>query len=331
MRQFIRIPGHAASVRRRAALRATLRTFFLSTSLAAGLQISLANADIWSDVTHGYADSDGVKIHYATAGSGPLVVMIHGFPDFWYTWRHQMNTLKDHYQVVAIDQRGYNRSDAPAGDENYDMRYLVGDVAAVIESLGRKKAVIVGHDWGGAVAWSFAFARPDMVDRLIVLNLPHPRGMAAALANNPEARADTGYAQKFRAGKPDDPDILFGGPMNPQSLAGWVTDKRAQKRYQKAFKRSSFDAMLAYYKRNYPPPAEPGAAPPATPRLNVSTLLFHGLDDTALPSDGLNNTWDWIDADLTIVTAPGSGHFVQQDAAELVSSTMLWWLQAREK
>lgn len=285
---------------------------------------------IWKDVTHGYADSNGVKIHYATAGEGPLVVMIHGFPDFWYTWRHQMNALKKHYQVVAIDQRGYNKSDSPDGDENYAMRYLVGDVAAVIKSLGREKAVIVGHDWGGAVAWSFAFARPQMVDRLIVLNLPHPRGMATALANNPEARANTGYAQKFRNGKPSDPDIMFGGPMNPKTLAGWVSDKKAKRRYEKAFKRSDFDAMLAYYKQNYPPPAEPGAPPPQTPQLPMPTLMFHGLEDFALPSDGLNNTWDWIDADLTIVSAPGAGHFVQQDAADLVSSTMLWWLQARE-
>jgi len=293
--------------------------------------INQAHADIWQEVEHGYADSSGVKIHYATVGKGPLVVMIHGFPDFWYSWRHQMNALKQNYQVVAIDQRGYNLSDAPKGDENYDMRYLVGDVAAVIKALGQKKAVIVGHDWGGSVAWNFAFARPEMVDRLIVLNLPHPKGLAAALANNAEARANTGYAQKFRNGKPSDPDILFGGPMNPTNLAGWVTDKAAQKHYQQAFKRSNFEAMLAYYKRNYPPPAEPGAAPPKTPQLKMPTLMFHGLEDFALPSDGLNNTWDWIDADLTIVSAPGAGHFVQQDAAELVSTTMHWWLQAREK
>ena len=312
----------------RMAKQTTLLPFVLLWGL---LSPALAHADLWEDVRHGYADSNGVKIHYATVGEGPLVVMIHGFPDFWYSWRHQMEALKDHYQVVAIDQRGYNLSDAPKGDKNYDMRYLVGDVAAVIKSLDRDKAVIVGHDWGGSVAWSFAFARPAMVDRLIVLNLPHPRGLATALANNPEARANTGYAQKFRNGKPSDPDIMFGGPMNTTTLSGWVTDKTARKHYKKAFEQSSFDAMLAYYKRNYPPPAESAAELPETPQLSMPTLMFHGLEDRALPSDGLNNTWDWIDADLTIVSAPGAGHFVQQDAAELVSSTMLWWLQAREK
>lgn len=289
------------------------------------------DVDVWNTAKHGYADSDGVKIHYATVGEGPLVVMIHGFPDFWYTWRHQMAALQEHYQVVAIDQRGYNKSDAPEGDHNYAMRYLVGDVAAVIKSLGKDKAIIVGHDWGGAVAWSFAFALPQMVDKLVVLNLPHPKGMAAALANNPTARANTSYAQKFRTGSPSDPDIFFGSPMTPDTLSGWVIDKKAQKRYKKAFKRSNFDAMLAYYKRNYPAPSAPGAPPPTTPQLSMPTLMFHGLDDTALPSDGLNNTWDWIDADLTIVSAPGAGHFVQQDAADLVSRSMLWWLQAHAR
>jgi len=211
----------------------TLSTTMLTLILGGLIICAPARADLWNEVSHGYADNNGVKIHYATVGKGPLVVMIHGFPDFWYTWRHQMEALQDHYQVVAIDQRGYNKSSAPKGDENYDMRYLVSDVATVIKTLGREKAVIVGHDWGGAVAWSFAFAKPEMVDRLVVLNLPHPRGMAAALANNPAARANTGYAQKFREGKPSDPDIRFGGTMTTSTLSGWVTDRNAQKRYKK--------------------------------------------------------------------------------------------------
>src|SRR5438128_3889896 len=99
-----------------------------------------------SRVKQGYADSNGVKIHYATIGSGRLIVMIHGFPDFWYTWRHQMEGLSDKYQCVAIDQRGYNLSDKPEGAENYDVRLLVGDVIAVIKHFGKDKAIIVGHD-----------------------------------------------------------------------------------------------------------------------------------------------------------------------------------------
>src|SRR5688572_10276166 len=126
-------------------------------SLGAPAPVAAQQGDVFDRVTHGHAVSDGgVKIHYATLGSGPLVVMIHGFPDFWYSWRHAMAALSGQYQVVAIDQRGYNVSDKPAGVENYDMRLLVGDVAAVIRHLERDKATIVGHDWGGVVAWQFA-------------------------------------------------------------------------------------------------------------------------------------------------------------------------------
>src|SRR6187401_2189069 len=127
-----------------------MRLFLITVLLLAGCQASMAQdtSDIEQRVAHAYADSNGVKIHYATLGdkSKPLVVMIHGFPDFWYTWRDQMQALSSDYYVVAVDQRGYNLSDKPKGVENYDMRLLVGDVIAVIKSTGREKAIVVGHD-----------------------------------------------------------------------------------------------------------------------------------------------------------------------------------------
>lgn len=290
-----------------------------------------AQSDIWNEVTHHYADSDGVGIHYVSAGQGPLVVFIHGFPDFWYTWRHQMDGLKDRFHVVAMDQRGYNRSDHPEGVEAYDMRLLVRDVAAVIRDTGEQSATIIGHDWGGAVAWQFAFALPQMTDRLVILNLPHPRGLAREMSTNTAQRENSAYARAFQQGSPDDPDILFGGPMTPATLASWVRDDDARARYIEAFGRSDFAAMLNYYKRNYPALPPEGAPPvlPETPRLAMPVLMFHGLADTALNSDALNNTWDWIDSDLTLVTVPGAGHFVQQDAADLVTTTLRWWLRAR--
>ena len=283
-----------------------------------------------TEIKHGYADSKGVKIHYAETGEGPLVVMIHGFPDFWYSWRHQMAGLKDGYRVVAIDQRGYNLSDQPKGVENYDMRLLVSDVVAVVSQLGEEKATIVGHDWGGVVAWNVAFYAPQIVDKLVVLNLPHPNGMAQAMRNNPDAFAGTTYAKVFREGSPDDPNVFFGYPMTAQTLSGWVTDAKARPKYIEAFERSDFMAMLNYYKQNYPDIwSGDDVSWPTAPNVAISTLVFHGLNDTALHSDGLNNTWDWVDEDLTLVTVPGAGHFVQQDAAEFVTTTMRSWLDAR--
>jgi epoxide hydrolase 4 len=291
-----------------------VRTLLLSIVLATA---TLA-ADIESKVKHAYADSNGVKIHYATIGSGPLIVMIHGFPDFWYTWRDQMEALSDKFQCVAIDQRGYNLSDKPKGVENYDVRLLVGDVAAVIKSLGQEKAIIVGHDWGGLVAWQFALNLPQMTDRLIVLNLPHPRGLTRELAHNPDQQKNSQYARNFQQAE-------AASKLTPEGLARWVKDPAAREKYIEAFKRSDFEAMLNYYKRNYP--REPYAEDTSpVVKTQMPVLLIHGLSDTALLPGALNNTWDWMGKDLTLVTIPASGHFVQQDASDLVSRTMRAWL-----
>jgi pimeloyl-ACP methyl ester carboxylesterase len=293
--------------------------------------LGLASQQLIDDVSHHYADNDGVKIHYVKTGNGPLVVMIHGFPDYWYSWRAQMEALKDNFTVVAMDQRGYNQSDQPEGVAAYAMPNLVADVAAVVAAEGADKATIVGHDWGGAVAWQVAFARPEMVETLVIMNLPHPNGLARELANNEEQQRNSDYAQRFIAGSADDPTIIGGNPMTAQTLSGWVRDAAVRKQYVQAFERSDFAAMLNFYKANYPRTGENSPVAPSTPPppLAMPLLIFHGLEDTALHSDGLNNTWDWAEKDVTIVTVPGAGHFVQQDAPTLVSGTMRWWLSNR--
>jgi epoxide hydrolase 4 len=295
-----------------------IRALGAASFLVAAFAVSARAADVEDKVTHGYADSNGVKIHYAAMGTGPLVVMIHGFPDYWYTWRAQMEGLADRFNVVAIDQRGYNLSDKPAGVENYDVRLLVGDVLAVIKHLGQDKAIIVGHDWGGVVAWQLAINVPQAVDRLIILNLPHPRGLSRELAHNPEQQKNSAYARTFQK------DGAEKG-LTAEGLAGWVKDPEARKKYVEAFRRSDFGAMLNFYKRNYPrEPYTEDTSP--VKKLQMPVLMFHGLNDTALLSPALNGTWDWVDKDLTITTLPGAGHFVQQDAAELVTNMMRAWL-----
>jgi pimeloyl-ACP methyl ester carboxylesterase len=309
----------------------TVASSGLAFVFALGGSLHASQGDVFDRVTHGHAVSEGgVKIHYASLGQGPLVVMIHGFPDFWYTWRHQMDGLSKNFQVVAIDQRGYNLSDKPKGVESYDVGLLVGDVAAVIKHLKRDRATIVGHDWGGVVAWQIALRMPQLVENLVILNLPHPSGMMRELRSNPEQIKNSEYARNFQQKPPTDPTVFFGKPMTPESLSSWVRDPEARRRYIEAFKGSDFEAMLNYYKRNYPrvfgdtmPP------PPELPKVKMPVLMFHGLNDQALHSDGLSGTWKWLEKDLTLVTVPGAGHFVQQDAADLVTSTMQWWLSMR--
>ena len=286
------------------------------------LGLNVDGADLHERVKHGFANSSGVKIHYATLGKGPLVVMIHGFPDYWYTWRHQMEALAEDHQVVAIDMRGYNKSDKPKGKKQYDMKFLIGDVLAVVKHFKKEKATIVGHDWGGAVAWGVAMAAPQICDKLIILNLPHMRGLARELANNPLQQKNSAYARRFQL-----PGAHLA--LSAKGLSGWVKDPKARAHYIEAFKRSDFEAMLNYYKQNYPrPPYKENTSPIV--KVKMPVLMFHGLDDKALLPGALNDTWQWLEKDLTLVTIPGADHFVQQDAAKKVSATMKMWLKLQE-
>src|SRR5437868_5162254 len=133
---------------------------------------------------HGYADLAEARLHYVEAGDGPLVVLLHGFPEFWYSWRHQIPALAAAgFRALAPDLRGYNESDKPAGVASYRLSVLVQDVAGLIEQTGAGRAVVVGHDWGGALAWAVAILRPDLVDRLAILNAPHPAAYFRELGN----------------------------------------------------------------------------------------------------------------------------------------------------
>ncbi len=294
---------------------------FTLCALAAPVSSQLDDRPIEDLVSKGYVDSDGVKLHYASIGNGgPLVVMLHGFPDFWYSWRRQMRELAKDHHVVAFDLRGYNKSDKPKGVAQYAMPLLVGDVAAVIRHFGHEQATVVGHDWGGMIAWSFAMSRPEMLERLIICNLPHPKGLTRELAGNEKQQRNSQYARDFQAEDAHEKLTAVG-------LAGWVNDESAKQKYVAAFERSDFEAMLNYYKANYPKTGSKATAQAMTyPKVKSPVLMIHGLDDWALLPAGLNDTWEWLEKDLTLVTVPGAGHFVQQDASEMVTRSMGMWL-----
>jgi epoxide hydrolase 4 len=278
--------------------------------------------DLLKNAEDGFVDNGAVKIHYVTLGQGPLIVMLHGFPDFWYTWRDQMEILSAEYQVVAIDLRGYNKSDKPKGVENYTMRNLISDVAAVIQHFPQKKAILVGHDWGGAIAWQVAIWRPALVEKLIVLSTPHPNGLRKELISNDEQQKNSQYARDYQ--KAD-----AHKELSAEELAGWITDDSVRQVYLDAFRRSDFEAMLNYYKASFPKVNSNSGTvktriPPA--KVQCSTLGIFGLKDKALLASGWNNTWDWIDNDLTLISIPEAGHFVQRDASASVSKYIMMWL-----
>jgi len=165
-------------------------------------------------------------------------------------------------------------------------------------------------------------AAPQVCEKLIILNLPHMRGLSRELANNPDQQKNSAYARAFQL-----PGAHLA--LTAKGLSRWVKDSKARAHYIEAFKRSDFEAMLNYYKQNYPrPPYKENTSPIV--KVKMPVLMFHGLDDKALLPGALNDTWQWLEKDLTLVTIPGADHFVQQDAAQKVSRTMKLWLKLQE-
>jgi pimeloyl-ACP methyl ester carboxylesterase len=271
-----------------------------------------------------YAQNGAVKIHYVVEGRGPLVVLVHGFPDYWATWKPLMATLSAAgYRTAAMDNRGYNLSDKPQGEAAYAMPNLIGDVAAVIAAEGQKSTILIGHDWGAAISWQVAMQRPELVNRLVILSVPHPSGMARELATNKAQQEGSNYARNFQ--KPGSEKNLTA-----EGLAGWVKDPAEKPGYVEAFKRSDFGAMMNYYRANYPKGVGESAAPAQTyPPIKVPVLVIHGLKDTALNAAGHDGVWDHVAADTTLLMIPTAGHFVQHDAQDLVDRTIKDWLNAR--
>lgn len=308
-----------------------MKTLLIQSSRLLSLSVGLVFAsmaiaqDVAEQVEHRYAQNDDVRIHYAVMGEGPLMVMIHGFPDYWYSWRHQMEALSGDYRVAAMDTRGYNLSDQPSGVENYDLEILVADVAAVIEAEGEDGAIIVGHDWGGGIAWTFAAHRPDLTEKLIIMNLPHPRGLVRELARFEQQHDNSQYARNFQQANSHD-------NISAERLATSLSrgDETLHARYLEAFSRSSTDAMMNYYRANYPREPYDSGTFVELPEVQAPVLQFHGLLDTALLPGALNDTWEHLAADWTLVTIPGVSHWPHHDKPEMVSNMMKAWLQLHE-
>ncbi|MBD2502940.1 alpha/beta fold hydrolase [Anabaena azotica] len=272
---------------------------------------------------HEYITTNGVKLHYVTQGTGPLMLMLHGFPECWYSWRHQIPVFAQHFQVVAVDLRGYNDSDKPKEQSAYVMDEFIKDIEGLIRGLGHDKCILVGHDWGGAIAWSFAYAHPNMVERLIILNLPHPAKFSQGLFN-PQQFLRSSYIFLFQL--PGIPEFLLQSgdyQIIPKTIQGTAFNKDAFNQadldtYQKAAaKPGALTAMLNYYRNIFSHSffnRDWGI-------LDVPTLMIWGENDTALGKELTYGTENYV-KNLEIKYIPACGHWVQQEKPELVIQYM---------
>ena len=204
-----------------------------------------------------FLESNGINLHIAVAGpeDGPLVVLLHGFPEFWFGWKNQIQPLAEKgYRVVAPDQRGYNLSDKPEGIDNYTVDHLRDDVIGIIEHFQKESAIIIGHDWGGAVAWHLAATHPEYVEKLIVLNIPHPKAMPRVLKKNPIQWMKSSYIAFFQL--PNLPEKALGmGEFKTMQQSIEQTSKpntfspHEMEQYKAAWSQSdALTAMLNWYR-----------------------------------------------------------------------------------
>ncbi len=285
-------------------------------------------------LTHGLTDVNEMRIHYAALGEGDLMLFLHGFPEFWYEWKNQLDDFGRDHRAVAPDMRGYNLSSKPADVEQYQMPHLVEDVRALAEHLGYDKFVLVGHDWGGVVAWAFAIAHPDYLEKLIIINAPHPGVFARELRQNPAQQGASQYMLMFRSEQAEqilsanDYAALVNAVMGEGLKKGHFTEEDRRAYIEAWSQPGALTGGLNYYRaaRAGPPAGDGddgglGDSLVGWPSLtvNVPTLVIWGEKDEALLTGNLEGLGEFV-PDLTVRRIPDGTHWVVHEQPVLVNS-----------
>lgn len=286
---------------------------------------------------HRFVAANGARFHVADAGEGPLVLLLHGFPQFWWAWRHQLPALAEAgYRAVAMDLRGYGASDKPP--RGYDTMTTAADVAGVIRSLGATDAVVVGHDWGGWVAWSMPALAPRVTRAVAAVGSAHPLLLrpyfGTAVAAGPQARAAAGRVLGFQlpmlperrlAGGSGVRDVLtaWGGPGYP--------DAATLRRYERAMRvpfvaHTSLEYVRWALRSRYRRDGRRFAAALADP-VDVPVLSLHGGLDPFVPAAVAARSRAHVTGPWTAEVVPGAGHYLPEEAPAQVTAALVDWLK----
>ena len=276
-----------------------------------------------------YADFGGVRLHYVEAGEGPLVVLLHGFPQFHHMWRHQIPALVEAgFRVVAPDMRGYNLSDKPDGIEPYRIEELVRDVERLIVERGEERASVIGHDWGAIVAWFVAMRHPGLVEKLGILNVPHPARFLAGLTM-PGQLLRSFYVFLFQL--PRIPEKLLSAGDFALLRAGFRRDPvrtgaisaRDVERYVEALSRpGALSAAINYYRALFRNPRGTSAL---LKKIEVPTLVIWGEGDAFLSRKLAEPDPLWV-PNLRVERLPDASHWVAEDRPERVNALLVDFL-----
>jgi len=281
-----------------------------------------------------YAEVNDIRLHYVSAGAGKLIMFVHGFPEFWLEWEKQLAEFGKDYQAVAPDMRGYNLSSKPPEVQKYHVKDLIEDLRALAEHLGHEKLIMVGHDWGGAVAWSAALRHPQLLEKLIIINSPHPAVFARELLNNPDQQKASQYMLMLRSAEAErilsENNFARLTDVLVQFGSQWEMSEKHRLKYIEAWSQpGALTGSLNYYRASplYPPTSQNDQEqiksilnlPKEMLTVKVPTLVIWGEQDRALLTGNLDGLEEYIE-DLTVKRIPDGTHWVIHEQPELVNS-----------
>jgi pimeloyl-ACP methyl ester carboxylesterase len=282
-------------------------------------------------IEHAFADVNGIRLHYAHSGSGPLIMFLHGFPEYWEMWKAQLVEFGKDHLAVAPDMRGYNLSSKPVEVSQYRQKYLVEDIRQLAEFLGYKKFVLVAHDWGAAVAWIFAMFYPNHLEKLVIINAPHPATFERELRENPEQRKASNYMLLFRSPRAEerlsdgDYSWLLNMAFGEIIKSGVLKDEDIQG-YKKAWSQpGALTGGLNYYRatdlevlENPEEALKKPAMAGALPKITLPVMVIWGEKDTALLTGCIRGLDEYV-TQLSIKRVPDASHWVVREKPQLVN------------
>jgi pimeloyl-ACP methyl ester carboxylesterase len=285
-------------------------------------------------ISHRFVVANGLRFHVAECGAGRrLALCLHGFPELWMSWRHQMPMLAElGYRVWAPDLRGYGGTDRPSRLQDYDLELLMTDVAALIDAAGARTTVLIGHDWGGIIAWYVAMRRLRPLQRLVIMNAPHP-GAAASVFRSWKQLWRSWYAFFFQI--PGLPERLLsagGGKRIGRAIQRTAChperfpDEVLAAYSEAASTPEALRAMLNYYRALVRSKGAKRQRKLGSPRIDTPTLMLWGEEDVAL-TRAASLVGEQYVSDLTVRRLPGVSHWVQQDDPETVNAMLAAWLR----
>jgi epoxide hydrolase 4 len=281
-----------------------------------------------AQLTHGEAQvGGGIRLHYVEAGpaDGPLLVLLHGFPEFWYSWRHQLPVLAEAgFHVVAPDMRGYGLSDKPVGWRRYRTDALAHDIAGLIRHFGAERAYLVGHDWGAAVAYTTAMRHPELIEKLAILNVPHTERMLAGFRTLRQLRKSW-YMFFFQIpGLPERgfarDDFSFGKRSLRADSPKAFSDEDLELYAQAWARPGALSGMINYYRAALR--TSPRATLAQLVPIEMPTMVIWGMRDRHLGSELAEPLPQWV-PDLRMERIPEATHWVQHDAPERVNELLI--------